>query len=129
DSGTDLPGAQTERRGLAGPVRVLLGGETHRPTLLTQSVHPSSSVRCPALYFSDWQRAGTMWSRPLASSCGVRVMSITVEATYENGVLKPAEPLPLNDRAKVRVTIHAEPGALALAYGIIGWTGSAEDLE
>ena len=25
-------GAQTERRGRAGPVRVLLGGETHRPT-------------------------------------------------------------------------------------------------
>src|SRR5262249_86464 len=28
------PGAQTERRGDAGPVRLLLGGETHRPTFL-----------------------------------------------------------------------------------------------
>jgi hypothetical protein len=26
-----VPGAQTERRGDAGPVRLLLGGETHRP--------------------------------------------------------------------------------------------------
>ena len=28
-----VPGAQTKRRGDAGPVRLLLGGETHRPTL------------------------------------------------------------------------------------------------
>jgi hypothetical protein len=28
------PGAQTERRGEAGPVRLLLGGGTHRPLLL-----------------------------------------------------------------------------------------------
>jgi hypothetical protein len=29
-----IPGAQTERRGDAGPVRLLRGGETHRPTWL-----------------------------------------------------------------------------------------------
>jgi hypothetical protein len=28
-----IPGAQTERRGDAGTVRLLLGAETHRPTL------------------------------------------------------------------------------------------------
>src|SRR5437660_12283885 len=39
-SGKDLPGAQTERRagyprsGSSGPVRVLLGSETHRSILL-----------------------------------------------------------------------------------------------
>src|SRR5262245_1345521 len=29
------PGAQTERRGDAGPVRVLLGGKPHRPPILS----------------------------------------------------------------------------------------------
>ncbi len=30
-------------------------------------------------------------------------MTITIEATYENGVLKPSQPLPLNEHEKVRV--------------------------
>ncbi len=34
-------------------------------------------------------------------------MTICVEATYENGVLKPVEPLPLNEHEKVRVTIES----------------------
>jgi predicted DNA-binding antitoxin AbrB/MazE fold protein len=33
-------------------------------------------------------------------------MSHIVEATYENGVLKLEQSLPLNDREKVRVTIE-----------------------
>jgi predicted DNA-binding antitoxin AbrB/MazE fold protein len=33
-------------------------------------------------------------------------MNHTVEATYENGVLKLEHSLPLNDREKVRVTIE-----------------------
>jgi predicted DNA-binding antitoxin AbrB/MazE fold protein len=33
-------------------------------------------------------------------------MSLTVEAVYENGVLKPAQPLPLKEREKVRVTVE-----------------------
>ena len=35
-------------------------------------------------------------------------MTITVEATYENGVLKPARPLPLKEQEKVRVTVVRE---------------------
>ena len=33
-------------------------------------------------------------------------MTLTVEATYENGVLKPARPLPLQEREKVEVMIR-----------------------
>lgn len=33
-------------------------------------------------------------------------MALTVEAVYENGVLKPAEPLPLKEHEKVRVTVE-----------------------
>ena len=32
-------------------------------------------------------------------------MTLTVEAVYENGVLKPVNPLPLNERQLVQVTL------------------------
>jgi predicted DNA-binding antitoxin AbrB/MazE fold protein len=56
-------------------------------------------------------------------------MAITVEAVYENGVLRPAEPLPFPEHERVRVTIHSHPSPLVRAFGMMGWTGSAEDLE
>lgn len=58
---------------------------------------------------------------------------ITIEATYENGVLKPAQRLPLKEHEKVRITIQqaaADAGAVASkGYGLLRWTGSAEDLD
>jgi len=33
-------------------------------------------------------------------------MTLTVEAVYENGVLKPAQPLPLQEHERVRVTVE-----------------------
>ena len=33
-------------------------------------------------------------------------MPFTVEAIYENGVLKPTQPLPLKEHDHVRVTLH-----------------------
>ena len=56
-------------------------------------------------------------------------MTITVEATYENGVLKPAKPLPLNERQKVQVTVETAKSPLLEAYGIMGWKGDAETVE
>ena len=34
-------------------------------------------------------------------------MTLTVEATYENGVLKPSGPLPLAERQRVELVIRA----------------------
>ena len=56
-------------------------------------------------------------------------MSITIEAIYENGVLRPSELLPLKEHEKVRVTIEGIPSPILQAYGIMGWTGDAETLE
>lgn len=53
-------------------------------------------------------------------------MAITVEAVYENGVLKLSEPLPFKEQEKVRVTVHTAKSPLLEAYGIMGFTGSAE---
>jgi predicted DNA-binding antitoxin AbrB/MazE fold protein len=59
-------------------------------------------------------------------------MAITIEATYENGVLKPVTRLPLIDEGKrVWLTLHidAEEDAVKRSYGLIGWTGDAETVE
>ncbi|MFO0967367.1 MAG: antitoxin family protein [Gemmataceae bacterium] len=40
-------------------------------------------------------------------------MALTVEAVYENGMLKPSEPLPLKEHEKVRITVEARQQSLA----------------
>jgi predicted DNA-binding antitoxin AbrB/MazE fold protein len=40
-------------------------------------------------------------------------MAITVEAIYEDGVLKPAQPLPLQEHERVSVTVEAKQPSLA----------------
>jgi predicted DNA-binding antitoxin AbrB/MazE fold protein len=56
-------------------------------------------------------------------------MAITVEAVYENGVLKPTEPLPFKEHEKVQITVQSTGSPLLDAYGIIGWKGDAETLD
>jgi predicted DNA-binding antitoxin AbrB/MazE fold protein len=60
---------------------------------------------------------------------GVPAMAWTIEAIYENGVLKPTQPLPLREREQVRLTIQQVESPLLRAYGIMGWTGTHEELE
>ncbi len=60
---------------------------------------------------------------------------LIVEAIYENGVLKPTQPLPLQEHERVQVTVTAPatiqkaPDAVERSYGLIQWTGSHEDLD
>jgi predicted DNA-binding antitoxin AbrB/MazE fold protein len=56
-------------------------------------------------------------------------MTLTVEATYENGILKLAEPLPLKEHEKVMVTVQSQASPLLAAYGIMGFKGTAEEAE
>jgi len=60
-------------------------------------------------------------------------MSITVEATWEGGVLKPVTPLPLKEHEKVRVTVVDEAAArisrVQATAGLMGWKGDAETIE
>ena len=56
-------------------------------------------------------------------------MTITVEATYEDGVLKPKDPLPLKEREKLRLTIEPELTWAERTAGMIRWTCDEEDLE
>jgi predicted DNA-binding antitoxin AbrB/MazE fold protein len=56
-------------------------------------------------------------------------MALTVEAVYENGVLKPAQPLPLKEHEKVRITFEQGESPLLRACSLMGWTGGAETIE
>jgi predicted DNA-binding antitoxin AbrB/MazE fold protein len=56
-------------------------------------------------------------------------MAIVVEATYEDGVLKPAQPLPLAEHERVQVTVETAVSRVRATYGLLGWKGDAETVE
>jgi predicted DNA-binding antitoxin AbrB/MazE fold protein len=56
-------------------------------------------------------------------------MSLTIEAVYEDGVLKPTQPLPLEEHERVRVTVQPVSRWVAETAGMIKWTGDHETLR
>jgi len=64
-----------------------------------------------------------------ASSSRAATMPLTIEAIYENGVLKPKEPLPLREHEKVIVTILPTISLARQTAGMIPWTGDVETLD
>lgn len=54
---------------------------------------------------------------------------LEIEAVYENGVLKPSQPLPLEEHQHVHVTIQVKTSRIRQSAGLIRWKGSAEELE
>jgi predicted DNA-binding antitoxin AbrB/MazE fold protein len=56
-------------------------------------------------------------------------MSLTVEAVYENGVLKPSHPLPFKEHERVQITIAPKTNWVQETYGICGFQGTVEEAE
>jgi predicted DNA-binding antitoxin AbrB/MazE fold protein len=56
-------------------------------------------------------------------------MVLMIEAVYENGVLKPAQPLPLKEHERVKVTVHMPNSWVQETAGMIKWTGDRETLR
>jgi predicted DNA-binding antitoxin AbrB/MazE fold protein len=56
-------------------------------------------------------------------------MTLTVEAVYENGVLKPAQPLPLKEQEKVSITIRPAISVARQTAGMVRWTGDLPTLD
>ena len=56
-------------------------------------------------------------------------MSITVEAIYEQGVLKLKEPLPFGEHERVQVTVRRPSNWVQETAGILGFKGTAEEAE
>jgi predicted DNA-binding antitoxin AbrB/MazE fold protein len=61
--------------------------------------------------------------------CEVFVMAITVEAIYENGVLKPTQPLPFREHETVQVTVQGGVSRARQTAGLLPWTGDPALLE
>ena len=57
------------------------------------------------------------------------MMTLTIEATYENGVLKPAQPLPLKEQERVQITVHTASDWVTETAGMIPWTGDHATLR
>jgi predicted DNA-binding antitoxin AbrB/MazE fold protein len=56
-------------------------------------------------------------------------MSIEVEATYEDGVLKLDKPLPLNEHERVTIEIKPKISLSRQHAGFMKWTGDPNDLR
>jgi predicted DNA-binding antitoxin AbrB/MazE fold protein len=56
-------------------------------------------------------------------------MAITVEAIYENGVLKLSEPLPFPEHEKLSVTVVPKTNWVQETAGILGWKGDPDELR
>ena len=56
-------------------------------------------------------------------------MTITVDATFENGVLRPDRPLALPDNARVRLVVQSDASAVDRTAGILPWKGDPAQLE
>jgi predicted DNA-binding antitoxin AbrB/MazE fold protein len=54
-------------------------------------------------------------------------MTITVEATYENGVLKPQTPLPLREQEKVRLQVDTMEDAVQRVRATAGLIPGTND--
>jgi predicted DNA-binding antitoxin AbrB/MazE fold protein len=53
---------------------------------------------------------------------GSQTMAISVEATYEDGVLKPSGPLTLREHARVLIVIHPVDNRASATAGLIPCT-------
>jgi predicted DNA-binding antitoxin AbrB/MazE fold protein len=56
-------------------------------------------------------------------------MSTSFDAVYEDGVLKPVVPLPLQEHERVRVTLEPKPSLARESAGMLPWTDDAETLR
>ena len=56
-------------------------------------------------------------------------MAITVEAVYEDGVLKPDQPLPFKEGERVRVTVQVQQSVARESAGMLHWRGDWETLR
>lgn len=56
-------------------------------------------------------------------------MTLTIEAIYENGVLKPARPLPFEEHEKVTLTVQPTISLARQTAGMVPWTADVETLE
>src|SRR5579884_881363 len=116
------PGAHGGRRGDSAVVRKSWAARPHRASFSTACCFFGGRgffLTAPAVYCSG----------RFAFSLGVAIMALTIEAVYENGVLKPAQPLPLKEHERVQVTVQVKPSVARESAGLLRWRGDWETLR
>ncbi|MBY0522180.1 MAG: antitoxin family protein [Gemmataceae bacterium] len=56
-------------------------------------------------------------------------MGLEIETVYENGMLKPSQPLPLENGQRVRLHVQKLGSAVERFYGSLRWTGDPEEFD
>ncbi|HVC97641.1 MAG TPA: antitoxin family protein [Pirellulales bacterium] len=56
-------------------------------------------------------------------------MGFTFEAIYENGVLRPTQPLPFEENERVCVTVESPLDLVRRSFGALEWKGDPKVLE
>jgi predicted DNA-binding antitoxin AbrB/MazE fold protein len=56
-------------------------------------------------------------------------MPITIEAIFENGMLRPLQPLPLKEHEAVRVTVETAGTWAERTSGLLCWPGDLDTLD
>jgi predicted DNA-binding antitoxin AbrB/MazE fold protein len=56
-------------------------------------------------------------------------MAITIEAVFENGILRPLQPLPLKEHEAVRVTVETGSTWAERTSGLLHWPGDLDTLD
>ena len=56
-------------------------------------------------------------------------MNLEVNATYEDGVLKPDQQLPLENGQRVRVRVDPAATRAAASFGLLAWKGDPAELD
>jgi len=65
----------------------------------------------------------------VANTGGGGELGFTVEAVYQDGVLKPSHALPFKNHERVRLTIESEVSWAERTAGMLKWTGDPEVLR
>src|SRR5437016_3338691 len=91
----------------------------------------SRSSRCSMERILCSERANAFTKLVLSITRFLRrhIIASTVEAVYEDGVLKPAQSLPLREHEKVQLTVKRVVSRVRQTAGLIGWTGSQEEAD
>jgi len=56
-------------------------------------------------------------------------MALEIEATYENGVLKLDQPLPLRESERVVVNVTRKGNRARQSAGLLKWSGDEKELS
>jgi predicted DNA-binding antitoxin AbrB/MazE fold protein len=95
--------------------------------------HAAGQVASSAQFSVDFHQ---LLSRGTIGGCDrfglrseINAMSLEVEATYEDGVLKPSQPLPLREHERVVISVKPMVSRIRQAAGLIRWTGDPAVLK